>query len=112
MNAEKNVYSVKELSDILKSCFENPYFKNISVYGEIYSLKLSSRFAYLEIGDQGQKQTTSPLLKVAFSLFYGADYHMEDYKIGDVVQVKGSLSYYPHGSSVTLWATQISLLQT
>ena len=112
MNAEKNVYSVKELSDILKSCFENPYFKNISVYGEIYSLKLSSRFAYLEIGDQGQKQTTSPLLKVAFSLFYGADYHMEDYKIGDVVQVKGSLSYYPHGSSVTLWATQISLLQS
>lgn len=109
---DKKSFSVKELSEILKSCFENPYFKNISVYGEIYSLKISARFAYLEIGDQGQKQTTSPLLKIAFSLFYGDDYHIDEYKVGDVVQVRGNLSYYPHGSSVTLWANQITLLQS
>lgn len=106
------LFSVKQLSDILKACFDNPNFRNISVYGEIYSIKITARFAYLEIGDQGQKQTNSPLLKIAFSLFYGDDYHLENYKQGDVIKVHGALSYYPHGSSITLWGDEISLLQS
>jgi exodeoxyribonuclease VII large subunit len=103
--------SVHQLSDILKACFNNPAFQDLKVYGEIYSLKLG-KFSYLEIGDQGDKETSSPILKVAFSTFYGDDYHLEDLKIGDVVQVEGSLSYYPHGSSVTLWGRQVELLQS
>jgi exodeoxyribonuclease VII large subunit len=103
--------SVHQLSDILKACFNNPAFQDLKVYGEIYSLKLG-KFSYLEIGDQGDKETSSPILKVAFSTFYGDNYHLEDLKVGDVVQVEGSLSYYPHGSSVTLWGRQVELLQS
>ncbi|MFA6829455.1 MAG: exodeoxyribonuclease VII large subunit [Bacilli bacterium] len=112
MTSSKNKsYSVKEISDILKACFENPAFSDIRVYGEIYSIKLG-RFSYVELGDQGNKQTTSPIIKCAFSVFYGNDYHLEELKVGDVIEVRGSLSYYPHGSSLTLWGKEVSMLQS
>lgn len=107
-----NAYSVSQLSQILKACFENPAFQDISVYGEVYSIRLS-KFSYIELGDQGHKETNSPLLKCAFSSFSGQDFHLEEIKTGDVILVRGSLSYYPHGSSVTLWGREpIEIIQS
>lgn len=107
-----NAYSVSQLSQILKACFENPTFQKLSIYGEVYSIRLG-KFSYIELGDQGHKETNSPLLKCAFSSFYGQDYNLEDIKIGDVILVKGALSYYPHGSSVTLWGNEpVEILQS
>lgn len=103
--------SVKQLSDILQGCFSNPAFSNLSVYGEVYSIKLG-KFSYIEIGDQGNRQTSSPIIKCAFSTFYHSDYHLEEIKVGDVIQVRGSLSYYPHGCSITLWGKEVSILQS
>ncbi len=103
--------SVKQLSDILQGCFSNPAFSNISVYGEIYSIKLG-KFSYVEIGDQGNKQTSSPIIKCAFSTFYSNPYHLEEIKVGDIIQVTGSLSYYAHGCSITLWGKNVQILQT
>lgn len=103
--------SVKQLSDILQGCFSNPAFSNLSVYGEVYSIKLG-KFSYIEIGDQGNKQTSSPIIKCAFSTFYSNPYHLEEIKVGDVIQVTGSLSYYPHGCSITLWGKDVKILQT
>lgn len=108
---EPHVFSVKELSDVLKGCFENPFFSSISVFGEVYSIKLG-KFSYIEIGDQGNKQTTSPIIKCAFSCFYGNDYGLEEIKVGDVIKVTGSLSYYPHGCSLTLWGKEVELLKS
>lgn len=104
-------YSVSEISEVLKACFQNPAFRDIPVYGEVYSIRLG-KFSYIELGDQGKKQVNSPLLKCAFSTFYGEDYGLEDIKVGDVVLIRGSLSYYPHGSSVTLWGNSIELLRS
>ena len=103
--------SVSQLSDILKACFENPMFSSLSVYGEVYSIKLG-KFSYIELGDQGHKETNSPILKCAFNCYYGNDFALENIKVGDVIEITGSLSYYPHGSSLTLWGKKVNLLQS
>ena len=104
-------YSVSEISQILKAAFENPAFGNLPVYGEVYSIKLG-KFSYIELGDQGNKQTNSPLLRCAFSTFYNNNYHLEEIKVGDVIMITGKLSYYPHGSSVTLWGNEVEILKS
>lgn len=103
--------SVKQLSDILKGCFSNPIFSNITVYGEVYSIK-NGKYSYIEIGDQGNKQVNSPIIKCGFATFYGNSFNLDEIKTGDIIQVKGKLSYYPHGSSITLWGDEITLLQS
>ena len=110
-NKPKNALSVGELSAILKQCFQNPNFQHLPVYGEVYSLKLG-KFSYLEIGDPGIDQVKSPMLRVAFACYYHQDYGLEEIKVGDVVLVTGALSYYEHGSSVTLWGESIQVLQS
>ena len=47
---EKKAYTVGEISCILKSCFENPAFQNVPVYGEVYSIRLG-KFSYIDLGD-------------------------------------------------------------
>lgn len=103
--------SVSELSDILKACFENPAFKDLSVYGEVYSIKIG-RYTYIEIGDQGKKQTDSPILKCAFSSFYQRSVNFNDIKVGDVISIRGALSYYAHGSSLTFWGRDVEILRS
>lgn len=106
-----SAFSVKQLATILKQCFENPAFKGISVYGEVYSIK-PGKFTYIDLGDQGTKETNSPLLKVARGYYYTSDVPLKEVKIGDVIEVKGDLSYYPHGSSLTFWATELKRVQS
>lgn len=106
-----DAFSVSQLSNILKACFENPNFQHLKVYGEVYSLRLG-KFSYIDLGDQGHKETNSPLLKCAFSTYYGNDLGLEDIKVGDVILVEGALSYYPHGSSVTFWGNKVTVLQS
>lgn len=108
---ENKPLSVGELSSILKACFENPAFGDLTVYGEVYSIRVGGKFAYLDLGDQGKNQTSSPVLRCAFSCFYGDNYGLENVKSGDVVQIRGSLSYYPHGSSITFWGKKLQVLQ-
>lgn len=105
------VYSVSQLSDILKECFNNPVFSSLSVYGEVYTIK-RGRFSYIDLGDQGQNEVNSPLLKCAFNLYYGSNLNLDDIKVGDIVEITGSLSYYAHGSSLTLWGKEIKLVQS
>lgn len=111
MTSKAKVFSVGELSKILQACFSNPAFQGIQVFGEVYSIRLG-KFSYLEIGDQGKGQTSSPLLKCAFRTMYSDPYGLKTIKVGDVVKVTGNLSYYAHGSSLTLWGDDIELLQS
>jgi exodeoxyribonuclease VII large subunit len=111
ISQENKALTVGELSNILKACFENPAFSDLTVYGEVYSLRTGGKFSYLDLGDQGKNQTSSPVLRCAFSSFYGQDYGLNDVKVGDVIQIRGSLSYYPHGSSITLWGKELTILK-
>ncbi len=103
--------SVGELSNILKACFENPKFSSLPVYGEVLSIR-GGKFTYIEIGDQGKKELSSPILKCAFSSFDRFVGDLTSIKQGDVILVEGRLSYYPHGSSVTLWGKRVEILKT
>ncbi len=108
ISKENRSLSVGELSDILKACFQNPAFHGLKVYGEVYSLR-RGKFSYLEIGDPGKNEVNSPLLKCAFRTIYGDSYGLSSIKVGDIVEITGDLSYYSHGSSVTLWGEEISI---
>ncbi len=108
---ETKPLSVSQLSNILKACFENPMFSSLAVYGEVYSIRLG-KFTYIDLGDQGHKETNSPLLRCAFNCYYGNDYGLEEIKVGDVIQITGTLSYYAHGSSLTLWGKKVEMIQT
>ena len=100
--------SVSQLSSQLKSLFDNEVFYNVTVVGEIYSITQSrSIFIYIDLGDEDGDQTRGPILKCAFRSFDIKN--KEDFKKGDIVKVRGKLSYYPHGSSLTLWLTGIEL---
>lgn len=104
---EEVTFTVKQLSDILKACFDREEFSSISVMGEIYSLKIGTKFSYLEIGDQDSDQSKAAILKVAVSMFDKDTSILYKLKKGDIVKVKGKISYYPHGSSITMWASYI-----
>ncbi len=103
--------SVGELSNILKACFENPKFSSLPVYGEVLSIR-GGKFTYIEIGDQGKGEISSPILKCAFSSFDHFNIDLNSIKQGDVILVEGKLSYYPHGSSITLWGKRVEILKT
>ncbi len=106
-----NALSVGELSSILKACFENPKFSSLPVYGEVLSIR-GGKFTYIEIGDQGKGEISAPILKCAFSSFDRFSVDLSSIKQGDVILVEGRLSYYPHGSSITLWGKKVEILKT
>lgn len=107
MDNNEIIFSVKELSNILKACFERKEFTNLSVMGEIYSIKLGSKFSYIDLGDTDSDQSNGPVLKIAFQMFSSNFYILNKLSKGDVVKVRGKLSYYPHGCSLTLWANHV-----
>lgn len=107
---ETEAFSVSQLSEILKGVFSHPSFTSLRVYGEVYSIKLG-KFSYMDLGDQGHKESNSPILKCAFRTFYGDELGLEDIKVGDVIEITGALSYYPHGSSLTFWGNRVKVLQ-
>lgn len=114
MSAEINekIYSVSDFSKLVTAIFENDFFSSITIIGEIYSLKVGPKFSYIELGDENQEQTSAPILKCAFSMFRLYGVNLNDFQKGDVVKVKGNVSYYPHGSSLTIWCNSIESLSS
>ncbi len=108
---ETEAFSVSQLANIIKEVFSHPSFSSLRVYGEVYSIKLG-KFSYINLGDQGHKESNSPILKCAFSNYYGNDLGLEEIKVGDVIEISGSLSYYAHGSSLTFWGKEVKVLQS
>lgn len=108
---ETEAFSVSQLANIIKEVFSHPSFSSLRVYGEVYSIKLG-KFSYIDLGDQGHKESNSPILKCAFSNYYGNDLGLEEIKVGDVIEISGSLSYYAHGSSLTFWGKEVKVLQS
>ena len=68
INLFEHPLSVKEFSDIIKSLFSHPDFQDITIYGEVYSVKVG-RFSYIDLGDSTEEQNKSPIIKLAFSSY-------------------------------------------
>ena len=110
MESLKHNYSVSEISSIFKELFNENIFKNISVYGEVYQIKLG-KFSYIDIGDKDKKQGESPVIKCAFSSF-SKNFNLDKIQVGDIILVNGSFSYYEKNASITLWASSVELIQS
>ena len=110
MESINHSFSVSEISSILKGLFNEDIFKNISVYGEVYSIKLG-KYSYIEIGDKDKKQIDSPIIKCAFSSFT-PNLNLDKISVGDVILVSGSFSYYEKGASITLWGNSVEIIQS
>ena len=109
MDINNHHFSVTEISQILKELFDGDIFKNLSIYGEIYSIKRGN-LTYIDIGDKEKEQKDSPVIRCALSS-YSYNPIVDKLNVGDIILVHGSFSYYNKGSSITFWANKIELLE-
>ena len=92
---KSHVFNVTEINQLIKDVFESsPYFKNISIKGEISNWKGRNISGHLYFS---LKDNQSTIKCVMFK--YDALYLKEDIKDGDKVTLYGSISVYtPSGS--------------
>ncbi|MCI5497811.1 MAG: exodeoxyribonuclease VII large subunit [Firmicutes bacterium] len=93
-----NYFSVAQINSYIKNIFEAEIMlQNICVYGEVSSYNVSNGIAYFNIKDE------SGLLSC---VLFGAK-NFDTPNIGDVILVKGSMSYYAKGGKLSFNATSI-----
>ncbi len=90
--------SVSQLNTYIKNIFEaEVMLQNIFVYGEVSSYNISNGIAYFNLKDE------NGLLSC---VLFGAN-NFKSPKIGDLVLVKGSMSYYAKGGKLSFNAYSI-----
>ncbi len=93
-----NYFSVAQINSYIKNIFEAEIMlQNICVYGEVSSYNVSNGIAYFNIKDE------SGLLSC---VLFGAK-NFDTPNIGDVILVKGGMSYYARGGKLSFNATSI-----
>ena len=93
-----NYFSVAQINSYIKNIFEAEIMlQNICVYGEVSSYNVSNGIAYFNIKDE------SGLLSC---VLFGAK-NFDTPNIGDVILVKGGMSYYAKGGKLSFNATSI-----
>ncbi len=95
----ENYLSVAQINQYIKNIFEAEIMlQNVCVYGEVSSYTISNGIAYFNIKDDNNL-----LACVLFNAL-----RFETPKIGDLVLVTGSVSYYAKGGKLSFQATQIA----
>ena len=90
------VFSVRELNKIIKDLIDNEVvLEDISVTGELSSFSVTRNIAYFTL-----KDSDNLLSCVQFNC-------KNDFKIGDMVQCRGNVKYYPKGGKLTFNALSI-----
>ncbi len=92
------VFTVKELNRIIKDLIDNEVIlEDIVVCGELSSFSVTRNIAYFTI-----KDSDNLLSCVQFN-------NKQEFKIGDMVQCRGNIKYYPKGGKLTFNALTIEL---
>ncbi len=90
------IFSVSELNRIIKNIIDNEVvWEDITVTGELSSFSITRNIAYFTL-----KDNDNLLSCVQFGC-------KNDYKIGDMVQCRGNIKYYPKGGKLTFNALTI-----
>lgn len=102
---KKDIYTVGEISAILKQVLSSELFMNLKIRGEISQKSEKNGNVYLTLIDSSEESENSlkpkAILKVCIFSWY--DQHIEtEYKVGDDVVVSGDISYYPPFGSLSL----------
>lgn len=92
------VFTVKELNRIIKDLIDNEVIlEDIMVCGELSSFSVTRNIAYFTLKDSDNLLTC-----VQFG-------NKQEFKIGDMVQCRGNVKYYPKGGKLTFNALSIEL---
>ncbi len=92
------VFSVSQLNRIIKDLLDNEVIlEDITVTGELSSFSVTRNIAYFTL-----KDNDNLLSCVQFGC-------KNDFKIGDLVQCRGNVKYYPKGGKLTFNALSIEL---
>ena len=92
------VFSVRELNKIIKDLIDNEVIlEDIVVTGELSSFSVTRNIAYFTL-----KDSDNILSCVRFNC-------KNEFKIGDMVQCRGNIKYYPKGGKLTFNALSIEL---
>ena len=90
------VFSVQELNRIIKNIIDNEVvLEDVVVTGELSSFSVTRNIAYFTL-----KDNENLLSCVQFNC-------KNEYKIGDMVQCRGNVKYYPKGGKLTFNALTI-----
>ncbi len=94
-----NYLSVSQVNSYIKGIFDSELMlKNICIYGEVSSYNVSNNIAYFNIKDEDN------LLNC---VMFGAN-KFDRPNLGDMLLVKGSVSYYAKGGRLSFNATSIA----
>ena len=94
----ENYISVSQLNSYIKGIFDaEVMLQNICVYGEVGSFNISGGNAYFNLKDENG---------MLACVLFGA-YNHDTPKIGDMVLVRGSMSYYSKGGRLSFNAVSI-----
>ena len=84
------VLSVKQVNKIIKDLLDNEVvLEDITVTGELSSFSISRNIAYFTL-----KENDNLLSCIQFNA-------KSDFNIGDMVQCRGNIKYYPQGGKLT-----------
>ena len=90
------VFSVKELNRLIKDLIDNEVIlEDITVNGELSSFSITRNIAYFTL-----KDNDNLLNCVQFNA-------KQEFKIGDIVQCRGNVKYYPKGGKLTFTALSV-----
>lgn len=92
------VFTVSQINIIIKDIIDNEVIlEDIIVSGELSSFSVTRNIAYFTL-----KDNDNLLSCVQFGCY-------QNFKIGDMVQVRGNVKYYPKGGKLTFQALKIEL---
>ena len=92
------VFTVSQLNRIIKDIIDNEVIlEDIIVSGELSSFSVTRNIAYFTL-----KDNDNLLSCVQFGCY-------QNFQIGDMVQVRGNVKYYPKGGKLTFQALKIEL---
>lgn len=100
------VFSVFEISSILKEVLSSELFQNIKIQGEISSKVTKGGNVYLTLTEMGQDNKIKATLKVNVFSYYDQKIS-QPYNIGDKVIIKGDISYYPGNGQLSFIGKEV-----
>ncbi|HBD05840.1 MAG TPA: exodeoxyribonuclease VII large subunit, partial [Firmicutes bacterium] len=94
-----HIFSVSELSKVIGEVLQGSLFQNITIRGEIQSCSTKGRYTYIGLIDEQKADDAS--LTIVVGPY--CDILTPNYKVGDVILVRGNLNYYKARGSVSFW---------
>lgn len=92
------VYTVSQINRIIKDLIDNEVIlEDIAITGELSSFSITRNIAYFTLKDNDN---------LLSCVQFGAK---QEFKIGDMVQCRGNIKYYPKGGKLTFNALSIGL---